>query len=155
MTLSESVSNHDLQRVTIFCGLQIRAIEGVQFAQTGRVLVVSSFQGNTNQCLMSLRRTKKQQEAFGKMSEDLKPTRIGKSWQICWSWLVATSCSVKDRNPCLIIWVGDGKQLNATSKNDINFTRTQGIWVKPYFFGLRPSREGRAQVSMCRIIATL
>ena len=43
MTVSESVSNHDLQRVTIFCGSHTRAIEGVQFAKTGGMLVVIKF----------------------------------------------------------------------------------------------------------------
>ena len=64
------------QRATIFCGSHIRAIEGVQFSKTGRVLVVSSFHAeNKNPCLTCIRSTKKQQEAIEKMGEDIKPTR--------------------------------------------------------------------------------
>ena len=64
------------QRATIFCGLHIRAIEGVQFTKTGRALHGGiKYSENRNPCLTCIRSTKKQQEAIGKMGEDIKPTR--------------------------------------------------------------------------------
>ena len=67
------------QRATIFCGSHIRAIEGVQFTKTGRALHALhsgiKFSENRNPCLTCIRSTKKQQEAIGKMGEDIKPTR--------------------------------------------------------------------------------
>ena len=64
------------QGATIFYRSHIRAIEEVQFAKTGRSIVGGiKFSENRNPCLTCIRSTKKQQEAIGKMGEDIKPMR--------------------------------------------------------------------------------
>ena len=64
------------QRATIFCGSHIRAIEGVATVhQNWQSVGGIKFSENRNPCLTCIRSTKKQQEAIGKMGEDIKPTR--------------------------------------------------------------------------------